>query len=984
MAKEERESTRVRVTVKHGDLRFAKYPVAVGHYRDDNLVSAERYLDKRLQGRLSSRLESGLYPEKVGTVDVIYAGNGSLPPGALIIGLGEFGEINSESVRQGVTAVALRHALAMAEASFADGDKTWRSVGMSTLLIGTFGGHSLTVEESVRAVLLGVFYANRRLKSIRIGEEGRRMWDHVRIDQVELVELYEDLAIQAIRSIHRLAEDLPVELAPDESIEVVPRELVPVGGGKYQRPTDIYSQGWWRRIQITAAEPPADSEPAAGGFPGFPGPLELFSTAEEVQKAQRNLIGTLVEQAISSPEQRERLTEYLFELWRGRRAEKRRSGGLEFLVLTDRARAEASLHESQRELVDRLIAEAVYQTDYNPQISTTLFELLLPNELKSQSENLVLVLDSDSAQYPWELLGDLVADRGFEQKPLAVRIGILRQFRTSSYRVDPQTTVAPRAFVLGDTRSGYAPLPGARDEARAVAGLLRQEGYDPIEMIESDGRSVIHELFAREYQVLHLAAHGTYDPCQPDQSGIVLGDGIFLTSRELDNLRSVPELVFLNCCHLGRLDSESPHAPNLGPNWPNRLAASVAEQLMRMGTRAVVAAGWAVDDAAATTFATELYRQLFLGRPFGEAILEARKLTFRNHPTTNTWGAYQCYGSPGFRLGDRPGPYAGNSSSIYYSRHEYLQGIRDIAAQFDVEEPERNQLLVDRLTEVVASLPEALRTGEMLTEVGEAWAALDRKREAIAAFRDATTSPDATASIRAIEQCANLECRLAEELIRQRIGKGRSKRAGKRTESNDEPHRLLEAAQRRLELLLELDDQHSERLGFSARLFKVRALLADTDQQRRAALEEMARRYKLAALKSDPGDLWTRSVRLSALILLGGKGGAALSREIAQLRRDAETRLANLTEPGFWDRVGIVDAALLEALHRGEVALRRDELIRLYREALSSRPTLLQIDSVRSQLDFLYLIQGRIRPDDVPGKVNEIEALRAISQSLIR
>jgi CHAT domain-containing protein len=976
MAKEERESTRIRVTVKHGDLRFARYPVAVGHYRDDNLVSAERYLDKRLQGRLSSRLESGLYPEKVGTVDVIYAGKGNLPPGALIIGLGEFGEINSESVRQGMTAVSLRHALAMAEESFAAGETTWRSVGMSTLLIGTFGGHSLTVEESVRAVLLGIFHANRRLKTIRVGENGGRMWDHVRIDHIELVELYEDLAIQAIRSIHRLADDLPVELAPDESIEVLPRELVPVGGGKYQRPTDIYSQGWWRRIQITATEPAADPAPMAGGFPGFPGSLEIFSLAEEVQKAQRNLIGTLVEQALSSPEQRERLTEYLFELWRGRGAEKRRPGGLEFLVLTDRARAEASLHESQRELVDRLIAEAVYQTDYNPQISTTLYELLLPNELKSQSENLVLVLDSDSAQYPWELL----ADRGFEQKPLAVRIGILRQFRTSSYRANPQTAVAPRAFVLGDTQSGYAPLPGARDEARAVAGLLRQEGYDPVEMIESDGRSVIHELFAREYQVLHLAAHGNYDPRHPDQSGIVLGDGIFLTSKELENLRSVPELVFLNCCHLGQIDSDLPHP---GPTWPNRLAASVAEQLMRMGTRAVVAAGWAVDDAAATTFATELYRQLFLGRHFGDATLEARQLTFRNHPATNTWGAYQCYGSPGFRLGDRPGPYAANSTSNYYSRHEYLQGIRDIAAQFDAEEPERNQLLVDRLTEVVASLPAELLTGEMLTEVGEAWAALDRKREAIVAFRDAMTSPDATASIRAIEQCANLECRLAEELIRKRIGKGRPKATGRRPAGNDEARRLLETAQRRLELLLELDDQHAERLGFSARLFKVRALLADTDQERRTALEEMARRYQLAARKAGPGDLWARSVRLSALVLLGGRGSAGLAREIGHLRRDADARLASLASPGFWDRVSAVDAALLEALHQRRVASRRDELIRLYQDALSSRPTLLQIDSVRSQLDFLYLILGQIRQKDATGDAKEVEALRAISLSLI-
>ena len=45
---------------------------------------------------------------------------------------------------------------------------------------------------------------------------------------------------------------------------------------------------------------------------------------------------------------------------------------------------------------------------------------------------------------------------------------------------------------------------------------------------------------------------------------------------------------------------------------------------MRMGVRAVVAAGWAVDDRAASTFATKFYDCMLSGGAFGDAVQMAR------------------------------------------------------------------------------------------------------------------------------------------------------------------------------------------------------------------------------------------------------------------------------------------------------------------------------------------------------------------------
>jgi hypothetical protein len=38
----------IHLKVSHGDLRYAAYPVAVGHYQGDSIVSAEKALDERL------------------------------------------------------------------------------------------------------------------------------------------------------------------------------------------------------------------------------------------------------------------------------------------------------------------------------------------------------------------------------------------------------------------------------------------------------------------------------------------------------------------------------------------------------------------------------------------------------------------------------------------------------------------------------------------------------------------------------------------------------------------------------------------------------------------------------------------------------------------------------------------------------------------------------------------------------------------------
>ena len=56
------------------------------------------------------------------------------------------------------------------------------------------------------------------------------------------------------------------------------------------------------------------------------------------------------------------------------------------------------------------------------------------------------------------------------------------------------------------------------------------------------------------------------------------------------------------------------------------LAASLSLQLMKIGVRAVVAAGWEVVDQPASTFAETFYSRMVAGTVFGESVGAAREI----------------------------------------------------------------------------------------------------------------------------------------------------------------------------------------------------------------------------------------------------------------------------------------------------------------------------------------------------------------------
>jgi hypothetical protein len=841
----------LKVSVSHGDLTASRYPVAVGHYEGDVLISAEKRLDEQLGHRLAERFHLYLYPERVGTAEVIRA-EGCRPPGALIIGLGEVGALTPEKLRQGVTSAALRYALSEADSCRPDATE-WQSAAFSALLLGTFG-NALSIENSVTAIVQGVVHANRALRN-------QGLWNRVRIDAVELIELYEDITIEAMHAVARLVEHPPRDLSADEVIVAEPAYLRAVEGGRYyQRPANPYATGWWRRIQITGD----------GGR------------------------------------------------------------GLQYLVMTDRARAEETLQPTQCALIDQFVDRAARLSDYDESLAVTLFELLVPNPLKDQAReaaNLVLVVDQAAAQYPWELLAERTRD-GIQA--LALQQGVIRQFKTEEYRARPQPAREKNALVVGNpktTRADLPSLPGAQREAAAVAGVLKAAGYEVVQTPDTaNAITVISDLFAKDYRIVHLAGHGIYDPQDPGRSGMALESDMFLSTREIRQLRQVPELVFINCCYLGRINRELPAL--------NRLAASLAEELIRMGVKAVVAAGWAVNDDAATTFAETFYRALLVDEQrFGEAVRNARNATWKQHGETNTWGAYQCYGNPDFALAGNPS--AVSTQDRCYSQREYIGRLNDIIAEVraaGANRTDRISALREQVQRLEETVPSHWRDGITLAAFGDTWSALGDFGRAIEAYREAISHPDSEGPFRALEQFANFQSRYAPG-------------------GPDALQRMHEATAA-LEWLLRLGET-SERLAMLGGNYKRLALAASTDAERRAMLAKACEFYGRAHQHNDRAGILDPYPTLNWItyrVLLHDTDTEGMVELIRRCKQEAEKREKQTSS--FWTRVHQPDAALLEHLIQEDLADAREGIIKEYHRVLATG-TQREQDSAVSQLDFL-------------------------------
>ena len=154
---------------------------------------------------------------------------------------------------------------------------------------------------------------------------------------------------------------------------------------------------------------------------------------------------------------------------------------LRFTSMGRLARAERLVSASSRLIVEPLIDRAISR-DADPDVSGTLYELLVPHLLKGElndGENLHLLVDGTTATYPWELL----AGRGRRRPARRCRWRCVSACSDSSgsredLRHDIRRASGDAVLVVGNPPPGArrrTPAYGAAAEAQVVGALFREQ-----------------------------------------------------------------------------------------------------------------------------------------------------------------------------------------------------------------------------------------------------------------------------------------------------------------------------------------------------------------------------------------------------------------------------------------------------------------------------------------------------------------------------
>ncbi|EHR72077.1 lysophospholipase [Burkholderiales bacterium JOSHI_001] len=617
----------IELRMVHGSLDYARFPLIVGHYRNDGVLGAVQRVDEKLQGQVKRQVQLGLLSGKSGTATYLRPlgkeGRPPAYPGAIVIGLGNVGELTTASLTDTITRGVLRYAVEHMTQDPWTPPEGPLTLQLSTLLVGTHV-QAMSKRDSMAAVLQGIWRASQLLADDKL--VGGRA---VRVAEVEIIEIEEPVALDAAYALRNLLER-------------------PEWGQRFHWPAGVL-------------------EGRDGGLRGYkPGGSD--------------------------------------SLWQRLSVREDDLGGLRFELIAERARVEStqvySDIASMKAYIARISDDGARAGDSavsDPgSLGRVLFQLLLPQGLKARLSNYersVLVLDDKAAALPWELLTPPLRGVAGQDsaRPLAVQAGMVRQRLTPDYRPVPRAVHGWSALVVGEPSTEgwvdehgkdlhFTRLPGARREALAVAQLLRADkrpwqvetvagptsiGGSPKpaagqqDPVGAGFEHVRTALLHKPWRVLHLAGHGVVDhwvrAIGDDanrralrRTGMLLSYQQILSAGDVEQMDPAPDFVFINCCYSGR---EGADAAQASRNHPV-LASSLALQFIRMGSKAVVAAGWRVDDAEGLAFAHRLYRELLDGNNLGAAVLAARSAIYRPNASSNTWGAYQCYGDPEWRLVD--------------------------------------------------------------------------------------------------------------------------------------------------------------------------------------------------------------------------------------------------------------------------------------------------------------------------------------------
>ncbi len=665
----------ITVSLSHGDLSYASFPVLAGHFKNDGILYAEKAIDYNVNGMLTHKHQLGIYPGDIGTCEIIEEQN--FFKGAIIIGLGTPGKLTPHLLSQSVELSITNHLL-----NLSINCKEIKNFGISPLMIASgYGG--LNIESSIKAIIEGINNANKNCIDLR-------KENYCYISHIEFIELYESNAISGLFAIKKII-DLDNEYY---NIAVEEFKIKKLFGSKMKLPLEN-SEEWWNQITVKTEEKKSDKCPT-----------------------------------------------------------KR----LNFSLNTGDARVEENDLFTNTSLVDTFINQISIDNNWNEKTAVTLFEILIPNGFKEtlkRKGNIIWQLDKNSAYYPWEIL----IDNSKNTKPFCVGSGMIRQLLTKDAQPKLDRLVEEKALIIADPQlEGFInQLSGAAKEGKMVVNLMAKNNYKYEPLIHSTASQIIETLFSSSYKILHLAGHGVLNTEDGCESGMAIGNNIFLTPSHIRQMSNLPELVFINCCHIGYIDAIEERQTQ----EQFKLAANIGTELIDKGVRVVIAAGWQVDDEDAEIFATEFYKRMFEGETFGKAVRSAREEIFRKSKTNNnTWGAYQCYGDPYYKLVNhsKKSSFQNGAEKDYIIEEEAYIDLYNLLNKLDIRDLKEETILAQLEVITNKRLKVKIASPRLLETEANIYYELGMYDKALEKFEELKSFQSSKFSVTSLERHCNTAC----------------------------------------------------------------------------------------------------------------------------------------------------------------------------------------------------------------------------------
>src|SRR5262249_43832721 len=158
------------------------------------------------------------------------------------------------------------------------------------------------------------------------------------------------------------------------------------------------------------------------------------------------------------------------------------------------------------------------------------------------------------------------------------------------------------------------------------------------------------------------------------------------------------------------------------------------------------------------------YARMLGGDTFGAATLAARKATYdearKAGQNDATWGAYQCYGDPDYRL-RAPSNLrgSGDGESGFVAVSEAIDAAHRVYDDVNIGLERDLEALRARLQAIEKAAQPWIGSAELRVALAEAWGELGDLGKAVDHYSEAVKGADTSFKAKAIEQLANLSLR---------------------------------------------------------------------------------------------------------------------------------------------------------------------------------------------------------------------------------